>query len=375
MNPVNKILSRTIIAPYYRQNAGLFLFLFFLLFGTQPSLYHILLLHYSLIKSILNSGAFFILTLGIWSLYSFKVISFIYGCFKKENYNFLFLLNEVNKVIRYLQLLVMITILLAPLWLYGLIVTGVAIKEQLWPGAVKVLLSIIVIITAATFIVYSLLQKANGLQEVNGRKNIFSASLPVSFFSFCITFILQRQFLPLLITKLLSFASIYFFSRTDTIVFEARMLWLIYITALIGHSFIIYKLFHFIEKELNFYRNMPVKLSAILLFLLLIYCMLLLPEAWALLGMAINQHNWTDYGWMIAAGPSLLLLLHCLLYTNDMKTEEFLKLLFGVLIVFIFFSLSNSHWLMPLISLVFATAIFFMSYRNYKKDIEIEGVD
>ena len=375
MNPVNKILSRTIIAPYYRQNAGLFLFLFFLLFGTQPSLYHILLLHYSLIKSILNSGAFFILTLGIWSLYSFKVISFIYGCFKKENYNFLFLLNEVNKVTRYLQLLVMITILLAPLWLYGLIVTGVAIKEQLWPGAIKVLLSIIVIITATTSIIYSLLQKANGLQEVNGPKNIFFISFPVSLFSFCITFIFQRQFLALLITKLLSFASLYFFSRTDTIIFEGRMLWLIYITALIGHSFIIYKLFHFIEKELSFYRNMPVKKGAILLSLLLIYCMLLLPEVWALLGTAITQHNWTDYGWMIAIGPSLLLLLHCLLYTNDMKIEEFLKLLFGVWIVFIFFSLSNSHWLMPLISIAFAVIIFFMSYRNYEKNIEVEGME
>jgi hypothetical protein len=142
-------------------------------------------------------------------------------------------------------------------------------------------------------------------------------------------------------------------------------------------NFIAYRsqLFNFLEREMGFYRNMPLKNWSVLLSLYFVYLILLLPEAWALLGVAVNQHNWSDYLWMIATGPSFLLLLHSLLYTEDMNMEEFLKLLFGVWVVFIFFSLSKNHWILPLISSVFAVIIFYMSFRSYEKDTGVEGVE
>jgi hypothetical protein len=375
MKPVCNILSRSITIPFYRQNAGLFLFLFFLLFGTQPSLYHIVTFHYAIIKSILNLGSFFFLTLGIWVLYSFKVISFINGCLKKESYDFLFLMNEIRKGKRFFYLLQMIIHLLAPVWIYGLVVITTAVKEQKWVNAITILFTLITFLVAAAFITYTLLQKAKSLQQISNVTPIFPVLLPVSLFRFCMRFIFQRQFPALLITKLLSFTSLYFFTRMESLLFENRMLWLIFITALIGHSFIIYRLFQFIEKDMSIYRNMPVKKAALLISLFGVYCILLLPEAWALLGVAINQHNWQDYGWMLVTGPGLLLLLHSLLYTEDMKMEGFLKLLFGVWIVFVFFSLSQNHWLMGLVSIVFAIIIFLMSYSQYEKNMEVAGIE
>ena len=374
MNPVSNILSKSITAPYYRQNAGLFLFLFFLLFGTQPSVHHVMELHYSIIKSILTSDSFFMITLGIWILYSTKIISFVYGCFKKNAYDFLFLLNGVNKSRRFIYLLQMTIVLLAPALVYGLFITGVGINEKLWPDTIKILVAIIILLISTVFMIYFLLKKAKGLQQVKSHKSTLSSSLPVTLFRFLITFIFQRQFLSLLITKVLSFFSLYFFSRTESSLFEDRMLWMIFITALIGHSFIIFRLFNFIEQDLSFYRNMPVKKLVTLLSLFIIYIILLLPEAWALFGMAINQHNWNDYWWMLATGPSFLLLLHCLLYTEDMKIEEFLKLLFGVWIVFILFSLSKNHWSIPLVCLLIAAIIFFILYSRYEKNMEVEDI-
>jgi hypothetical protein len=78
---------------------------------------------------------------------------------------------------------------------------------------------------------------------------------------------------------------------------------------------------------------------------------------------------------MLITGPGLLLLLHSLLYTEDMNMEEFLKLLFGVWIVLVLFSLSQNHWLIPLISILFGSIIFLMSYRNYEKNMEVEGIE
>ncbi|MEO5946463.1 MAG: hypothetical protein ABIP79_06570 [Chitinophagaceae bacterium] len=375
MNAVRHILAKSLTAYYYRQNAGLFLFLFFLLFGTQPSFHDLVELHHSILQSILTSGIFFIVTLAIWLLYSIKVISFIYGCCKNGSYDFLFELNCINKTNRFFYLLRPVISLLTPVWLYGSFIIIVGIKEQHWQGAINTAFAVIFLILGITFIICHLLQKAKGLQQISSKKNILSISLPASLFKFLIVFLFQRQFLALLITKFLSFFIIYFFTRTEAHVFEDRMLWLIFITALIGHSFIIYRLLNFMEKELSFYRNMPVKKTTILLSLFFIYVILLLPEAWALLGVAVNQHNWNDYWWMVATGPFFLLLLHSLLYTEDLKMEEFLKLLFGIWIVFILFSLSNNHWMIPVICAGFAVIIFFNSYRSYEKKTAVESIE
>ncbi|MGZ8558681.1 MAG: hypothetical protein ACXWWC_10120 [Chitinophagaceae bacterium] len=137
---------------------------------------------------------------------------------------------------------------------------------------------------------------------------------------------------------------------------------------------LVYNNFLFIEGELSFYRNLPVPGAVTLLSLLGVYTVILLPEAWALRGLMINHGHAADYIWMILAGPSLLLLQHCLLYTEDMKMEEFLKLLFGVRIVMIAFSLSKSLWILPAVCFVFATIIFFISYDKYEKNTEVEGL-
>lgn len=179
----------------------------------------------------------------------------------------------------------------------------------------------------------------------------------------------------LLLLKLVTFSCLYFFAKTDAQVFEARMLWLLYLTALIGHSILIYRNHHFIETKIPFYRNLPVRPIITLLTLLGIYTIVLIPEIWALKGVAIQQHAIMDYVWMILTGPSLLLLLHCLLYTDDMKMEGFLQLLFGVWIVTLFFSLSSNRWLMPLIFLGMAVFIFFSSYYKYEKNMEVEGLE
>ena len=373
MDTINKILNRSVAAPFYRQHAGVFLFLFFILFGIHPSFNDALKMHYAFITGILSSTRFFLISLLCWVLYGLKTILFFRGCLLKEAYDFLSALNAISPGKRFLYLLRLNIMLMAPVSCYGLLILSVAIKDHYWVTGFLVIAVIGILCVLTTLVYYTLLQKAKALQQIT-RKNIsfpFNKTLP----AFVLRFVVRNQFITLLIVKLLSFTCLYYFVRTDASVFEERMLWLLYITALIGHSIIIYKNFHFIEAELNFYRNLPVKKLITLLSLLAVYIIILLPEAWALRGVIVNQGNARDYVWMILTGPSLLLLLHCLLYTEDMKMEEFLKLLFGVWIVFVFFSLSKSHWLLPAIAITFSTIIFLMSYSNYEKDTAIEGLE
>lgn len=373
MNSIAKILNRSIAGPFYRQHAGAFLFLFFVLFGIQPSFNDALRTHYAFITGILTSFNFFLIALACWIIYTFKVIIFLRSCLQKEMYDFVFDLNSIQRSGRFMQLLQLSILLLAPLSCYGLFIIGVAIKDHLLLPGLLVILVICMLHLLAAFASYLFIQKAKALQQVVSNKVLLT--LPKTLFGFILKFVFRRQFITLLIVKFLSFGCLYFFVRTEASVFEERMLWMLYLTSLIGHSIIVYKNFHFLESELSFYRNLPIQGFSTLLSLLGVYCILLLPEAWALRALIINKDNTGEYVWMMLTGPFLLLLLNSLLYTEDMKMEEFLKLLFGIWVVFVFFSLSRNHWLLPAICFVFAPVIFLMSYYKYEKNTEIEGLE
>ena len=374
MKSTGSILHRSIAAPYYRRHAGLFLFIFFLLFGLQPNFKQTLEFHYVIINGIATSAGFFFIALIIWFLFACKTIHFFYGCIKNKTYNFLQNLNAVSPEKRCIQLLLLQLQLLAPVLCYGLAVVIIAFINLHIAGGLMVVAALACLCTFTTGAAYFLLQKTKsaGLKIT---LPFFPFHFRGNLFSFLLKYIFIEQFIVLLLFKSVSFSCLYFFAKTDVLVFEDRMLWLLYLISLAGHSIFIYRNQHFMETKMMFYRNLPVKPFATLLSLLGVYIIVLIPEIWALKGVAIQQQAVINYIWMILTGPSLLLLLHCLLYTEDMKMEAFLQLLFGVWIVALFFSLSSYHWLLPLICLSMAILIFFTSYYGYEKNTKVKGLE
>lgn len=364
MKPIHHILSRSITVPFYRQHAGLFLFTFFILFGIQPSAYHILLFHYSIIHSILVSAGFAGVAFIIWATYTLKVVLFIRSCLKKEAYDFLYQLQGVPGQNRLVYLGRALMAMLAPMLVYAFIVVAIAIKEQLFLSGLLVIAAVLLLFLASLFSGWYLLKKGKDNQNI--QKGI-GLPLRTGLFSILLQFVFRKQFITILILKTVSFSVLYFFAKTDSQVFENRMLWLLYITALAGHGIIIYRNFHFMENELFFYRNLPVTRFYTLCSLALVYTILLIPEIWAMKGVVLIQHNAMEYLWLALTGPALLLLIHSLLYTEHMKMQDFLSLLFGIWVVFIFFSLSSMHWLMVAIGFVFSYILFRMGYYSYEE--------
>lgn len=374
MSTTDSILQRSVTAPFYRRHAGFFLFVFFLLFGLQPNFKQTLEFHYVILDGISSSANFFFISLLTWFLYAGKTIHFFNGCVKNKAYNFLQHLNALSPGKRFLHLLLLQLQLLAPVLCYGLAVVIVAVINHHIAGGITVLFALLAICVFTTAAASFLLQKTKQA-TLKTRLPSFPFHSPGNLFSFLLKFIFNEQFVVLLLLKSVTFSCLYFFAKTDAQVFEERMLWLVYLTSLAGHSILIYRNHHFLETKMLFYRNLPTKPLITLLSLLGIYVIVLIPEIWALKGVAIQQHAVMDYIWMILTGPSLLLLLHCLLYTDDMKMEGFLQLLFGVWIVTLFFSLSSNRWLLPLICLGMAVFIFFSSYYKYEKNMEVEGLE
>jgi hypothetical protein len=374
MNSTSTILFRSITAPFYRRHAGFFLFVLFLLFGIQPNFKQTLEFHYVLINGIASSVDFFLIAVLIWFLYAFKTIHYFNGCIKNKAYNFLHHLNAVPAGKRYFQLLFLQLQLLAPVLFYGLTVIFIAFFKKHFAGGLAVSGVLISICVITTFTSYSLLQRTKpGILKI--KLPAVSLRLPDNLFFFLLKYVFTEQFVVLFLLKSATFSCLYFFAKTDTQVFEGRMLWLLYLTSLVAHSILIYRNQHFMETKMSFLRNLPLKPLKILLSLSGVYLIVLIPEIWALKGVAIQQNAIIEYIWMVLTGPSLLLLLHCLLYTEDMKMEGFLQLLFGVWIVTLFFSLSSNRWLLPVICLGMAVFVFISSYYRYEKNSEVEGLE
>ncbi len=374
MNKTDHILSRAVAGPYYRQHGGFLLFGFFLLFGTQPSFIDAVQFHYAIIKSILTSPGFFIIAASAWIIYALKTVHFFYSNLQKNAFQFLFLLNALPFKKRLASLLRLQISFFMPIWIYFIFVVFIAIKEGYYSGLLLVTLTLILLcVISVLFYNYSL--KKGRFLLFSTISKAFFRPWPRNLFSFLIRFIFREQFFALAIIKTLSFFSLYALARLEANVYEDRILWLIYITTLVGHSMLIYKNHQFIESKLRFYRNLPLRPFQTLLTLFFIYFLLLLPELWALKAVAVNQHQLIDFTCIVATGPAMLLLMHCLLYTGDMKMEGYLQLLFGIWIVSIFFSLSANRWLLPLICMAMSCIIFYMSYYRYEKNAEAEALE
>ncbi len=372
MKPLFSILQKSVAAPYYRQNAGLFLFCFFLLFGTQPSLTDALIFHYSVMESILSSYLFFWIAAGVWLMYAFKTAHFFFACIKKDAYSFLLQFLSVPLKKRCMALAYLQTILFLPVWIYGFLIFIIAIRENRLTQGLYVLITILLLSFLSLFLFIIILEKGKTF-------SLFPAWLRIKFpakFSFILLrYVFNEQFLALLVTKLLTFFGLYSLTRLEKDYFDDRILWLYYISSLAGHCLLVYKNHHFTEKRLAFYRNLPVKSVQTIVSLFIVYFILLIPEFWALKGIATHQHAIEEYTWMILAGPSVLLLLHCLLYTEDFSMESFLQLVFGLWVVLIFFSLSSWKWMIALVCLTMAIFIFYSSYYSYEKKAEIEKLE
>lgn len=371
-NDIDLVLNRSIAGPYYRQHAGFFLFIFFLLFGTQPSLYQALQFHEAIIEGILTNTSFFLMALTLWTLYAAKIIQFMQSNTQKKAFQFLGSLQVISKRKRIYHLLRLQTNLFAPVWVYSLFIFWIAIKGQYVKGAVGVIV-VLVLLSTASVLLFDFLLRRGSTFAVSRIKYPFR--LPGGLFSFLLRFIFREQFIVLLVVKTVSFFCLYGLAKLETRVYEDRLLWLIYLTVLIGHSIIIYRNHHFIESKLYFFRNLPLKKLHLFLSLLVIYVVILLPEIWALKGVAIIQQESGNYLWMILSGPCILLLLHCLLYTEDMKMEAYMQLVFGAWIVLVFFSLSENKWLIPIICGLMALFIFFSSYYSYEKKAATEKLE
>jgi bacteriorhodopsin len=92
-------------------------------------------------------------------------------------------------------------------------------------------------------------------------------------------------------------------------------------------------------------------------------------------GIALQHHAFGDYAVLLFTAPCMLLMMHALLYTDDFRMKDYLKMLFGVWIIFFFLGLSQLRWLLASISLAASFIIFYSLYYKYEKKMTVKGLE
>jgi hypothetical protein len=131
MFSISKILVRVLVVEFYTQNLGLFLFIFFVMFGMVEGS-QLVNYHLSLITGIIQSTAFLIAVLCVWVIYGIKSLQFISSQITKPQNAFLYVLGSLPRSSQQLLLFFIHLFVHAPVLLYVTAIAGVAFHLNKW---------------------------------------------------------------------------------------------------------------------------------------------------------------------------------------------------------------------------------------------------
>ena len=366
------ILLRTLVRPFYRENAGFFLFLFILFFGiVAPS--EQLAYHYALMLGLLQTPGFFGLVLLAWLAYALKCSSWISATLLKDDRRYLFLLSCLDIRRAYRHLLNVQVLLYSPVWLYALIVAAVAIYNHWYISALIVLLFLGLVVALGARVYLYWLSHPGGRRHrafLRMPRILPGAWLPAAqpYWLFFIRYIFRDLWLAVGGIKLFSCTLLVLLLRSQRVDdYDLRLPYLLYSMALFGHGLLIYRCREMEESRLLFYRGLPLSLTRRWVQYLVFYFLVLLPEIWTIGWLTPSPIRFKDAVGFIFSGFAVLQLLNSLLFLAPIRTGGFLKInlgIFGILYVAV---LADGLIAVSGFFLLLAGCLFYGGYRRYNK--------
>lgn len=387
------ILFKSLVKPFYRQNAGQFIFVFIVFLGavgevggefryTGPILQ--LEYQYAMIQGMLSAPILFVLVLLAWLLYNEKCARFVLDTLNAPEYAFLDVLNRLDPKKLFGALLVVQVILYLPVSLYSIAIIGVACYKHWWLSAfcIPAYILLLCCINAARF---QCLCQNPGKQLSTGISGwtrllpgaqirpMESRILPPKkspvfrYWPYFIRYALRDQKLLLSGIKLFSCGVLYFGMNAVTPDdYDLRMPTLLFCIGLFGHGVLIYQFRRMEEKRLAFYRGLPVSLARRFSAYALLYGVLMIPEMIIFSRLVPAPLHTGDALKLLLSAYSFLLLLNSFLFLAPIPVRDYLKIV-GCLFLLLYFSVLAGV-LIWLAGTVLATAalLFWRRYYRYE---------
>jgi hypothetical protein len=372
MNHPVKILLRSFVRPFYRENAGTFIFVFIMLFYIvgQVDGAGLIQYHYMLIMGMLTSKMILLVVFFLWLLYARKYTAFVSNVLIDPPYSFIYIYNCLDKGKQFRLFLVVEVLLMLPVLLYSVCIVAIGIHHHLYQAILLIIVYLFLLcILPALWHVYRLSNLYKGItfpwQKIKGLSN-----LPSSYPLVLIRFIIRKQKVIWLGIKIFTCGILYLIARNNTLTpSDMGTVFLFFNFGIIGNGIILYRIREFEETQLRFYRGTPIPLLKRFLQYALVYFIFLIPEfitAWILAPVYLPYNDAINF---TLCGYSLLLLMNTITFLQDFSMRDYLKIILLVFSMQYIFIMAGVLTILYLFFFILAFTLFLISYYRFERNM------
>lgn len=356
---------RALILPYFRNTAGLIVFIYFMMFiavgrANEAGLFAY---HFSLIKGMLQSRFLLILVFFAWFLYARKYAIFIAQRLASKEYAVFQILGILNRTTLFCLFFLVQSVLFAPISVYVVIIAGVGLHLHYYAEIILILFVILFYFSAISFYWIYLLYHP-GTVPAKAKQGLPDLNIQKYYAYFLLRFLFARNRLLFLVIKLYSCGTLWLMMTNNPAGANVQVLYLFYFFGIMGHGILVYQFREFEIRSMNFYRVLPVSLFERYLQHSILYLFLLLPEFIILYLLTPGFLSARESILLGISGFGIVIFLNSLLFIRLFNKMDYLK--FITLIFFAGFVSVLTDTIAAFSLLLIALSIFIF-IRNYYK--------
>lgn len=363
MKALLTILRKTLVYPFYRDNAGL-LFAVLMLAGSFLRAGD----HIALAEAAVHSPIMLIGYQALWLLYTLFATRYAVGVIRRNDVLYLFRLVPTPQ--RWLGLVTVQFLLLNPVLIYTAFVSWISGQQGTVMSTIQLATGYAAMLILPIFWLEHTLRTPNRQPLTARFRGRWHEWFTTPYQLFFIRHLIKNQPVGFFLTKggtvLLTLGILNLYPTDD---YDTRLLLLGALVVAIIHSTIAYRLYQFEHERLALIRNLPIPAQKRLLNYALIFAVVLVPEGVLLVRYQPTGVTLETVLGVWAFGLSVLLLQFTLLLPRHRSIDQLTTLLFSLLLGFflgIMYRLPG--WGLAVFNGLVASVVFF---RFYPKSVWI----
>lgn len=363
MRSVFTLLNKGLIIPFYKMHAGLFLFIFFVMFGVVESNqlvhYHRSLIESMFVVPLFRAGVFI-----VWMLYVIKILHFLLQLLRQPQYAILHNLMLLPRTQKIVALLNVSILCFMPVLVYSIFIYSIGVQQHYFELTFLIAIGQILLCTMLTGTLYLFIQTRHRISwaffnrvrvpAIGGRIGMYFAH------------IVQHEKIGLILSKTFSIATLYIVKETLTSGDDVQFVLITWLFALLAHTFIIVKIKLFEDQHLMWVNHLPISISRIAGMYVLLYALLMMPE-WILLASVVEHGiDMIHYAILPVFSGAWLSFVHVYLFKPNRDPDKFTTFLFWVFILSFLFVLSKLIIVLTLGLLILGFILLSKRYYAYE---------
>ena len=369
LNITRTILYKSFVQPFYKQNAGLFAFLVFIMVASVGRANEVGLLeyHFTLIRAMLTDNKFLAFVLIAWFLYALKCEQFMADKLQGKNYAFITVLNAKSASFVFPCMLRVQLMLFLPVLLYASICIWIGIMHEWYVNTIIIGLFILIVCVTGAWRYDRMIRKNGIIRSVPLLKIDFLLSKGI-YVRFVLQYINARLKMLFLAVKIFSCLLVFGMLLNHTNEESGMSMFLLFYSfGLMGHGVLIYKIRQMEEFSLGFYRGLPVSLSSRLIQYAVLCLILLIPEIIIIVLMTPVHLDYSNALLLIFFGWGILILLNSLLFIRLFKPFAYLKIISGIYLMVFIAVLTGLIFPFTICLFLISAYLFFQGYYRFEK--------